>query len=119
MGYGEKHATTLSITALRLMRETGYAPGSQKDEFPSPVLWSEKALNLPDYPYDQYMKDDSVLYQLVKQLRTDGLAFVTNVPGVKESLATIATRIGPVKDTFYGHTWDGTLSAEFHYFKLS
>ena len=107
-GYGEDHVTTLSITALQDMKESGYAPGSQKDEFPSQVLWSKRALNLLDYPYERYMEDDSVLYRLVKQLRTDGLAFVTNVPGLKESLATIATRIGPVKDTFYGHTWDGT-----------
>lgn len=107
VGYGEDHATMLSIAGLRSMKESGYTPGSQKDKFPPPVLWSKKALNLPDYPYERYMEDDSILYQLVKQLHSDGLAFVTNVPGIKESLARIATRIGPVKDTFYGHTWDG------------
>ncbi|OQE26261.1 hypothetical protein PENSTE_c005G04610 [Penicillium steckii] len=106
VGYGEEHTTTLNIAALQSMKESGYTPGSQSDNFPAQVMWSKKALNLPDYPYEQYMEDDSVLYQLVKQLRTDGLAFVTNVPGLRESLAKIATRIGPVKDTFYGHTWD-------------
>lgn len=116
VGYGEEHATTLSVSGLQGMKKSGYAPGSQKDEFPPQVLWSKKALNLPDYQYERYMEDDSFLYQLAKQLRIDGLAFVTNVPGVKESLAKIATRIGPVKDTFYGHTWDGKLS--YHYLEL-
>ncbi|GKU07666.1 unnamed protein product [Fusarium langsethiae] len=52
------------------------------------------------------MRDDKAVYKLIHQLRTDGLAFITNVPGVEKSVAEIATRIGPVKDTFYGHTWD-------------
>ncbi|KAK6221647.1 mitochondrial protein [Colletotrichum tabaci] len=59
-----------------------------------------------DYNYNTYMQDDSVLYDVIKQLRIDGLAFVSNVPGTEEALATITTRIGPVKDTFYGYTWD-------------
>lgn len=62
---------------------------------------------MKDFDYNEYMQDDRELYRLIRQLRTDGLAFVTNVPGEVESLATIATRIGPVKDTFYGRTWDG------------
>lgn len=108
-GYGEDHVTTLKLTSLQDMTQSGRTPGSHKDTFPPHGLWSEKDLNLPDYDYDRYMKDDRFLYQLVNQLRTDGLAFVTNVPGLEESLATIATRIGPVKDTFYGYTWDGKL----------
>lgn len=107
-GYGEEHVTTLNLTSLNEMAQSGRTPGSHKDTFPPHELWSGKALNLPDYDYERYMKDDRFLYQLVNQLRTDGLAFVTNVPGLEESLATIATRIGPVKDTFYGYTWDGT-----------
>ncbi|KAE8151443.1 hypothetical protein BDV25DRAFT_138863 [Aspergillus avenaceus] len=105
-GYEEEHTTTLKVTALQDMVQSGCAPGMHRDTFTAQALWSTKPLNLPDYDYERYMKDDSVLYQLVRQLRIHGLAFVTNVPGVKESLATIATRIGPVKDTFYGHTWD-------------
>ncbi|KAB8261555.1 Clavaminate synthase-like protein [Aspergillus pseudonomiae] len=105
-GYKKEHITTLSMKAVRRMMQSGRAPGSHADSFPPPVLWSKEPLNLPDYDYDAYMKDDKTLYQLISQLRTEGLAFVTNVPGLTESLATIATRIGPVKDTFYGHTWD-------------
>ena len=55
------------------------------------------------------MEDDKTLYKLIEQLQVQGLAFIANVPGEEESLAKIATRIGPVKDTFYGYTWDGKL----------
>jgi hypothetical protein len=53
------------------------------------------------------MEDDSLLHDVIKQLRVHGLAFVNNIPGLESSLVTIATRMGPIKDTFYGQTWDG------------
>lgn len=48
-------------------------------------------------------------YKLIQQLRTNGLAFVTDVPSKVESWATIAGRIGPIQNTFYRRIWDGTL----------
>lgn len=107
-GFDQNHETKLSIADLRNIIHSGRAPGSHRDSLPAQRLWSTEPLNLPNYEYDAYMNDDRTLYQLMNQLRTEGLAFVTDVPGRVESLATIATRIGPVKDTFYGHTWDGT-----------
>ena len=63
--------------------------------------------NLPDFEYDAYIPDDSTLHELIRHLRTHGLVFIEKVPGLEESVATIAERIGPVKDTLYGRTWDG------------
>ncbi|KAH8768186.1 hypothetical protein F5883DRAFT_604022 [Diaporthe sp. PMI_573] len=104
-GFPQHHATTLDIASLRELSESGSLPGHKMSP-PSQSLWTRRALNLPDYDYNTYMKDDGMLYDVINQLRVDGLAFVTNVPGIEEALATIATRIGPVKDTFYGYTWD-------------
>lgn len=106
-GFIDEHTTQLSLDSLHRLNKTGSAPGSQKDSLESQFLWTLEPLNLPDYNYDVYMKDDRALNDLVIQLRTKGLAFVTGVPGTEEALATIATRIGPIKDTFYGYTWDG------------
>ncbi|CAG9990571.1 unnamed protein product [Clonostachys byssicola] len=94
------------MTTLRNISSSGCHTGSLKEPVPSQVLWTQEPLNLPDYDYQQYMKDDQILHQVICQLRTHGVAFVTGIPGVEESLATIATRIGPIKDTFYGYTWD-------------
>jgi hypothetical protein len=109
----------LDIASLRKLSESGSLPGHRMSP-PSQSLWTRRALNLPDYDYNTYMKDDGMLYDVINQLRVDGLAFVTNVPDTEEALATIATRIGPVKDTFYGYTWDGMLDDAFcpRYFKL-
>lgn len=55
------------------------------------------------------MQDDETALKLVTQLYTYGIAFITNVPGIEKSVSAMATRIGPVKDTLYGYTWDGKL----------
>ena len=113
VGYTPEHVTTLELDALRNLTRSGSPSGSRKEYVPSQVLWTQEPLNLPDYDYETYMKDDGALYSLIKQLRTHGLAFIKNIPGLKESLVTIATRIGPIKDTFYGYTWDGTMYSRF------
>ncbi|CAO2654759.1 Nn.00g114920.m01.CDS01 [Neocucurbitaria sp. VM-36] len=105
-GYDDEHATTFGLAELQGLAQTGSLPVTRRDSFGSPSLWSEKRLELPDYDYESYLKNDHTLFQLMKQLHTYGLAFVTNIPGKETSLATIATRMGPIKDTFYGQTWD-------------
>ncbi|KAJ8118393.1 hypothetical protein OPT61_g599 [Boeremia exigua] len=105
-GYGDDHASTFGLTELQELIQTGSLPVTREDSFDRPALWSEKRLELPDYDYELYLKDDRTLYNLMKQLQTYGLAFVTNIPGKETSLATIATRMGPIKDTLYGQTWD-------------
>lgn len=54
------------------------------------------------------MQDDASLYTAMKKLCRDGLLFVTGIPDNDQGLVRIATRMGPMKDTFYGLTWDGT-----------
>lgn len=97
------------MAGLRGLNESGSLPGVGRDTHDAQILWTKEPLvNMKDFDYNEYIQDDGELYRLIRQLRTDGLAFVTNVPGEVESLATIAARIGSVKDTFYGRTWDGT-----------
>lgn len=106
-GFTSEHTTKVDLSALRELSRSGCPPGTHSPSPPAQALWTQKALEIPDYDYNTYMKDDRMLLDVINQLRVDGLAFVTNVPGTVEALATIATRIGPIKDTFYGATWDG------------
>ncbi|EKJ71627.1 hypothetical protein FPSE_08073 [Fusarium pseudograminearum CS3096] len=106
-GFSKAHTTKLSLAALREINKSGSLPGFGRDTNDPQILWAKEPLpNLKDFDYEDYLKDDREVYKLIHQLRTGGLAFVTNVPGKVESLATIAERIGPVQDTFYGRTWD-------------
>jgi hypothetical protein len=56
--------------------------------------------------YDDYMKDDAALFEVLKALERYGLVFLRGVPTEVDQVATIAKRIGPLKNTFYGETWD-------------
>lgn len=105
--FSADHITALSLSALRNIALSGDASGSPGETQERQKLWPLAPSEIPDYDYDAYMNDDKTLYQLMRQLRVNGLAFVTNSPQNEESVSAIATRMGPIKDTFYGPTWDG------------
>lgn len=57
--------------------------------------------------YQAYMSDDNHLHQLLKTLSKFGIAFINGVPqGAHNAIKDIAKRIGPIRNTFYGETFD-------------
>lgn len=110
-GYNNEHTTRISVADLRQITQSGSHPECPEDFFQPPSLWTKEPLDLPDYDYESYMQDNQTVYKLMNQLQTAGIAFVTNSPGIEESVSAIAKRIGPCKDTFYGYTWDGKHSS--------
>ncbi|KAL2066517.1 hypothetical protein VTL71DRAFT_2588 [Oculimacula yallundae] len=56
--------------------------------------------------FDDYMKDDKHLFRALAQLSRHGLLLLRNVPESEEAVVQIAGRIGTIRDTFYGKTWD-------------
>ena len=82
------------------------AAGSSWDH----VAWDKATLESESralyFHYDEFVSHDRTLRQLVDQLHTYGLAFVTGVPSEPRALKALAQRIGPLRHTFYGETWD-------------
>ena len=73
------------------------------------VLWDGKMMaNKVLYvDYDDYMLTEEGLYKAVKQLQHFGLMFIKGIPeGRHDAVEGIAERIGNLKNTFYGKTWD-------------
>ena len=105
-GYDDKHVTNIPLEVLNRMLLTG-KPEMERPHLPR-SLWDSAtfAKETVDYEYAAYMTDDEVLLSAVKQLHTHGLLFVRNVPEDEESVVRLAERIGPLKTTFYGKTWD-------------
>ena len=65
--------------------------------------------NMLRLDYEAVLKDDETLHQLLMQLHLYGLAYFVNVPSVNtdgKELINLAHRIGEVKQTFYGKSWD-------------
>ncbi len=61
--------------------------------------------------FESYVSDDKALYRALRQLESHGLVFLKNVPDCAQtdssaSLNKIVDRIGNIRSTFYGLTWD-------------
>lgn len=104
-GFDESHTTEIESSVLQNIVSTGYvappySPGRQ-------TTWNANdVVGLDDLDYEAYMHDDFTLYRALRQLHSHGLLFLSNVPESEDSVSAIAERIGPLKNTFYGYTWD-------------
>ncbi|KAF2036014.1 gamma-butyrobetaine dioxygenase [Setomelanomma holmii] len=106
-GYGPEHRTRHSIDWLRraLNTEIELRGGVRQDDR---VLWDKRKITKDNrwVDYNEYMTQDSTLFDALTHLNQYGLLFLRNVPDSEESVVHLASRIGTLKDTFYGHTWD-------------
>lgn len=106
-GYGAEHRTRHSLDWLRraLNTEVELRGGVRYDER---ALWDRDTItkNNKWVDYKDWMGEDSVLFDALTHLNKYGLLFLRNVPESEESVVDIAGRIGTLKDTFYGRTWD-------------
>ncbi|KAK9247178.1 hypothetical protein V1506DRAFT_533184 [Lipomyces tetrasporus] len=78
------------------------------------MLWDAKTLkeNLVSRSYNDYMKEDEAFKDVVLGLYSTGLAFITGAPTTECTsdleivVENIARKIGYIKETFYGTSWD-------------
>ena len=78
---------------------------------PQQVYWDGEMMreNILKVDYEAFLKDDMMLHKVLVSLHLYGLAFFVNVPSENTDgteIANLATRIGEIKQTFYGRTWD-------------
>ncbi|KAL5121359.1 hypothetical protein ACEQ8H_000827 [Pleosporales sp. CAS-2024a] len=106
-GYGPEHRTTHSIDWLRraLNTELDIRGGLRHDER---VFWNRAKITRDNkwVDYNDYIKDDEALFSALTHLHHYGLLFLRNVPDAETAVVDLASRIGTLKDTFYGRTWD-------------
>lgn len=106
-GLGDEHVSRFDAAALAAV-DAGNVTTLQSVKEIRRVFWNaeEFAHDVPDIEYESYMSDHNVLLKALKTLRSHGLVFLTGVPDSEAAVADITTRIGPLKNTFYGSTWD-------------
>ncbi|KAK3670577.1 hypothetical protein LTR78_009545 [Recurvomyces mirabilis] len=106
VGYGNDHVTTLSTEMYS--QNSRNSSGGPLFDIPARNLWLAQHFRAKceDMDYEHYMQSDHSVLQALQQLHTHGLLFLTNVPDSEKSVSAIVERIGPLKNTFYGSTWD-------------
>jgi gamma-butyrobetaine dioxygenase len=77
-------------------------------EPPEYRAWSKRRINreLQSLNFDDYMKDDEVLYSALMFLNMHGILLLKGVPESETAVEDITSRMGTLRDTFYGRTWD-------------
>jgi len=58
------------------------------------------------FDYAKYMTDAPTFNRAMKTLGSWGMIFLDNVPQEETAVERIAEAIGPIRNTFYGRTWD-------------
>lgn len=56
--------------------------------------------------YADFVNDTDAYKVAMSALHRDGLIFITKVEASEEAVSRMAERIGPLRNTFYGPTWD-------------
>jgi alpha-ketoglutarate-dependent taurine dioxygenase len=106
-GFGDDHISILSATFFDV--------NSSWDKFHQDhfglvqsKLWDKSfiAKRLQHVDYEDYATQDAALYQVLQQLHDYGLVLLRGVPESEKSVERIAERIGRLRDSFYGRTWD-------------
>ncbi|KAF9240580.1 hypothetical protein DTO006G1_5619 [Penicillium roqueforti] len=73
-----------------------------------PIMWGQAKMEKSQHwvSYPDYITDNSKLATAMHQLQRLGLIFVKDVPDSRSMVEAIATRMGPLRNTFYGSTFD-------------
>lgn len=109
----EGHQTALPLDFLRKAVEQEQDVNARKREPLRRTFWEAQTINrdIAFLDYASYMRNDKTLYRALKALHTHGLVFLRNVPDTiatdsASSVKAICQRIGNLRNSFYGETWD-------------
>jgi len=74
------------------------------------ILWHAASLDARrsemTVNFDDYIADRRTLRHVIRQLYRYGIVFISDVPPISGSVASIGNRFGPLMRTIYGPTWD-------------
>lgn len=106
------HDTNISLKRLLKMSRASASFKSPSEIGNPMVSWRAKEMHdafkrgSNTAAFDAFLKDKATYQRIIHQLWQYGLAFITSVPRDEQSVVTLGETIGPLRDTFYGRTWD-------------
>lgn len=105
-GYDAAHTSTYDPAVLR--NPTAIARRGDGGLSRKRVTWNREAMRQVQHwiSYEDYINDEAKFATAMHQLALTGLIFVKGIPDSREMVEKIATRMGPLRNTFYGPTWD-------------
>lgn len=75
---------------------------------PKHIHWDQKKMieNNHIIEYEDYLGSNRTLHTALKQLHSFGMLYLSKVPNDPKAIESIANRIGPLRNSLYGSTWN-------------
>ncbi|KAI9650920.1 hypothetical protein NHQ30_000955 [Ciborinia camelliae] len=106
-GYGSNHVSSFSKKFFQTHSSTE-AYYSDRQYNLGYIKWDAQSIaqKLQYVTYDDYINTEEGLFRALIMLQKYGLLILRHVPESETSVVDIAKRIGNLRDTLYGVTWD-------------
>ncbi|KAH6670782.1 hypothetical protein B0J14DRAFT_656847 [Halenospora varia] len=106
-GFGSDHISTYPLESFKSYRRPSSLVHDHSRGF-VPRSWDATKIKerLEFMSFKDYMTSDRHLYHALKNLDMNGLIFIRGVPDSEKSVEDLASRMGNIRDTLYGRTWD-------------
>ncbi|KAI5307047.1 hypothetical protein KEM56_005328 [Ascosphaera pollenicola] len=105
-GNGGKHVSRYTQEQLVKLTKPYSPKGDANIDFR--YYWNAAIMEKkqPWYNFNEYINSRTTLFDFVRSLHRYGVAFISNIPEDPASINRLANRLGPIRNTFYGETWD-------------
>ncbi|KAK2796205.1 hypothetical protein FQN52_000183 [Onygenales sp. PD_12] len=105
-GYDSSHTSRYPREVLAKLTRFRYS--SMTERSGRRIMWDKTTFRNNEHwiSFKDYMEDDSAFLYFMRSLFRLGLVFVKDIPDSSEMVEKIATRMGPLRNSFYGLTWD-------------
>ncbi|KAK2798472.1 hypothetical protein FQN50_008832 [Emmonsiellopsis sp. PD_5] len=105
-GYDSSHTSIYPRDVLARLTKFAYTGKTHRSR--GRVLWDKATFGNNQHwiSFKDYMEDNSKFFYFMQSLYRFGLVFVKDIPDSSEMVEKIATRMGPLRNSFYGMTWD-------------
>ncbi|KAI9717864.1 MAG: hypothetical protein M1812_004391 [Candelaria pacifica] len=106
-GYGKNHVSVFTREFFHDHVSRDRRIRAQHNVRPQ-MSWNQEVMEkkVKWVSYDAYMSNDKDLHDALEHLSAYGLVFLQGVPDSEQAVEQLGTRIGSLRDTFYGRTWD-------------
>ncbi|KAJ5183886.1 hypothetical protein N7492_001502 [Penicillium capsulatum] len=104
-GYGEDHVSRWDID---FFKEKVVKPRNKASSDMRALIWKKSWMEENQHwiSYEDYINNEEKFAGAMQNLNRTGLIFVKDIPQSREMVEKIATRMGPLRNSFYGSTWD-------------
>ncbi|XP_047437131.1 gamma-butyrobetaine dioxygenase [Mugil cephalus] len=99
----------ISVFDAEWLKKRCFSPASrqamQEELFLNEHYYWDSKLHIPTADYQEVLHDDKAALAWLYALRRVGIVFLKGAPAERGHVARLAERIGYLRLTFYGHTW--------------